>query len=46
VLCDPSVEVMGDQVRVWFGGGDAPKPDQGIHGQIGLGFLKPAGVLK
>jgi predicted GH43/DUF377 family glycosyl hydrolase len=46
VICDPSVEVMGDQVRVWFGGGDAPKPDQGIHGQIGLGFLKQAGVLK
>jgi predicted GH43/DUF377 family glycosyl hydrolase len=46
VVCDPSVEVMGDQVRVWFGGGDAPKPDHGIHGQIGLGLLKPAGVLK
>jgi predicted GH43/DUF377 family glycosyl hydrolase len=40
VVCDPSVEVMGDQVRVWFGGGDLPKPDQGLHGQIGLGVLK------
>ncbi len=40
VVCDPSVEVMGDQVRVWFGGGDLPKPDHGIHGQIGLGVLK------
>lgn len=40
VMCDPSVEVMGDQIRVWFGGGDLPRPDQGLHGQIGLGFLK------
>lgn len=40
VVCDPSVEVVGDQVRVWFGGGDVARPDQGLHGQIGLGFLK------
>jgi len=40
VVCDPSVEVTGDLVRVWFGGGDLPGPDHGIHGQIGLGFLK------
>jgi hypothetical protein len=40
VVCDPTVEVLADQVRVWFGGGDLPRPDQGIHGQIGLGFLK------
>ncbi len=40
VMCDPSVEVLSDQIRVWFGGGDVPRPDQGIHGQIGLGFLK------
>jgi predicted GH43/DUF377 family glycosyl hydrolase len=42
VLCDPSVEVSGDSVRVWFGGGDVPAPDHGIHGQIGLGTLKTA----
>ena len=39
VLCDPSVLVEGDQVRVWFGGGDVARPDQNIHGQIGLGML-------
>jgi hypothetical protein len=42
VMCDPSVEVLSDQIRVWFGGGDVARPDQGIHGQIGLGFLKQA----
>jgi sucrose-6-phosphate hydrolase SacC (GH32 family) len=40
VMCDPSVLVEGNEVRVWFGGGDVPRPDQGLHGQIGLGFLK------
>jgi predicted GH43/DUF377 family glycosyl hydrolase len=40
VLCDPDVELMPDgKVRVWFGGGDVAAPDQGIHGQIGVGFL-------
>jgi predicted GH43/DUF377 family glycosyl hydrolase len=40
VMCDPTVEVLSDQIRVWFGGGDVPSPDVGLHGQIGLGFLK------
>lgn len=39
VLCDPTVELMGDKVRVWFGGGDVPSPDQNLHGQIGTGVL-------
>jgi predicted GH43/DUF377 family glycosyl hydrolase len=40
VVCDPSVEQMPDgSIRVWFGGGDLARPDQGIHGQIGLGLL-------
>jgi predicted GH43/DUF377 family glycosyl hydrolase len=39
VVCDPSVEVSGSVVRVWFGGGDVPEPDHGLHGQIGLGVL-------
>jgi predicted GH43/DUF377 family glycosyl hydrolase len=42
VVCDPAVEIRGDTIRVWFGGGDVARPDQNIHGQIGLGFLKPA----
>jgi len=41
VLCDPSVEQMPDgAIRVWFGGGDVARPDQGLHGQIGVGFLR------
>jgi predicted GH43/DUF377 family glycosyl hydrolase len=39
VLCDPTVEVTADRIRVWFGGGDVPSPDQNLHGQIGLGVL-------
>jgi predicted GH43/DUF377 family glycosyl hydrolase len=39
VLCDPTVEVEQDQLRVWFGGGDVPRPDQNIHGQIGFAIL-------
>jgi predicted GH43/DUF377 family glycosyl hydrolase len=42
VLCDPSIEMSGDSIRVWFGGGDVPAPDHGIHGQIGLGVLRMA----
>jgi hypothetical protein len=40
VVCDPTVELLPDGVRVWFGGGDVPRPDQGLHGQIGVGMLK------
>jgi predicted GH43/DUF377 family glycosyl hydrolase len=41
VVCDPSVEQMPDStIRVWFGGGDLAKPDQGLHGQIGAGILR------
>jgi predicted GH43/DUF377 family glycosyl hydrolase len=40
VVCDPSIEQMPDgSMRVWFGGGDVPRPDQGLHGQIGMGVL-------
>jgi predicted GH43/DUF377 family glycosyl hydrolase len=39
VLCDPSVLTEGNQVRVWFGGGDVPRPDQNINGQIGAATL-------
>jgi predicted GH43/DUF377 family glycosyl hydrolase len=43
VLCDPHVELSSEgTVRVWFGGGDVAAPDQGIHGQIGVGILKQA----
>jgi predicted GH43/DUF377 family glycosyl hydrolase len=42
VICDPSVEAQPDgTVRVWFGGGDVPQPDHGLHGQIGMATLAP-----
>ncbi len=41
VVCDPSVELRAEgSVRVWFGGGDAPRPDQNLNGQIGVGLLR------
>jgi predicted GH43/DUF377 family glycosyl hydrolase len=41
VVCDPSVEQMPDgTIRVWFGGGDVARPDQDLHGQIGVGVLR------
>ncbi len=40
VVCDPTVELLPDSVRVWFGGGDVASPDQGLHGQIGVGILR------
>ncbi|MGO9261332.1 MAG: hypothetical protein ACLQU1_34255 [Bryobacteraceae bacterium] len=43
VMCDPSVVLEGPQIRVWFGGGDVARPDENLHGQIGLAILKPVG---
>ena len=40
VLCDASVLNEGGRVRVWFGGGDVPRPDQNIHGQIGAAEMR------
>jgi len=42
VMCDSTVEVTADGIRVWFGGGDAARPDERIDGQIGLGILRGA----
>lgn len=39
VVCDPTVLVEGNRVRVWYGGGDVPRPDENIHGQIGYAEL-------
>ena len=41
-ICDPAVEVAGDHIAVWFGGGDVASPDENLHGQIGAGVLRPA----
>ncbi len=40
VVCDPTVLVDGDTVRVWFGGGDVAHPVANIHGQIGYAALR------
>lgn len=40
-VCDPSVVVDGSGIRVWFGGGDVARPDENVHGQIGMAVLKP-----
>jgi hypothetical protein len=39
VLCDPTVVVEGDNINVWFGGGDIASPDENLHGQIGFATL-------
>lgn len=41
VICDPSVLVDGDTIRVWFGGGDVASLDENLHGQIGYATLRP-----
>ena len=40
MICDPTVLVEDGQIRVWFGGGDVPHPDEEIHAQIGYGVLR------
>jgi len=40
VICDATVLVDGETVRVWFGGGDVASPDENLHGQIGYGTLQ------
>jgi predicted GH43/DUF377 family glycosyl hydrolase len=40
VICDPSIELTQDGIRVWFGGGDVAHPAENIHGQIGVGLLR------
>jgi predicted GH43/DUF377 family glycosyl hydrolase len=39
VVCDPTVIVAGNRIRVWFGGGDQPQPAENLHGQIGYADL-------
>jgi len=43
VVCDPSVLLENGRIRVWFGGGDRPSPDERLNGQIGYATLEPAG---
>lgn len=39
VICDPTVLVEGDVIRVWFGGGDVAAPAENLNGQIGYARL-------
>jgi predicted GH43/DUF377 family glycosyl hydrolase len=42
VMCDATVEVLDEsRIAVWFGGGDAARPDENLNGQIGYGILRP-----
>lgn len=41
VICDPTVEVSGGNIVVWFGGGNVASPDENLNGQIGMGILRP-----
>jgi predicted GH43/DUF377 family glycosyl hydrolase len=40
VVCDPTVVVDGDRTLLWFGGGDKPRPDEHLDGQIGMGVIE------
>jgi predicted GH43/DUF377 family glycosyl hydrolase len=40
VICDPTVLLDGEVLRVWFGGGDVAHPVANIHGQIGMAMLR------
>ncbi len=39
VVCDATVLVENGKARIWFGGGDQPKPDERLNGQIGYAEL-------
>jgi predicted GH43/DUF377 family glycosyl hydrolase len=39
VVCDATVLVEGGKARIWFGGGDLPRPDERLNGQIGYAEL-------
>lgn len=40
VICDPTVYWRRDELLVWFGAGDRPRPDENLNGQIGLALAR------
>jgi hypothetical protein len=42
VVCDATVLIEDGRIRFWFGGGDKPRPDENLDGQIGEGDLTVA----
>ena len=43
VVCDPTIELLGGRLAVWFGGGDRPSLDENLNGQIGVATLHVVG---
>ena len=43
VVCDATVLAANGRLWLWFGGGDIARPDEGLHGQIGLATLSISG---
>jgi predicted GH43/DUF377 family glycosyl hydrolase len=46
VICDPTVIVNGNEIEVWFGGGDVASPDENLHGKIGYAKLRAVHALE
>lgn len=40
VVCDPTIEMLPEGLRVWFGGGDVAAPAENLNGQIGLASVR------
>ena len=40
VVCDATVLPGNGHVRVWFGGGNRPSPDENLNGAIGVAYLR------
>lgn len=40
VICDAAVLMDRERIRMWFGGGDQPKPAENLDGQIGAGEIE------
>ncbi|BDC49691.1 hypothetical protein F183_A20070 [Bryobacterales bacterium F-183] len=41
VICDPAVDPSNKTVKVWYGGGNKPSPDENLNGQIAQALLTP-----
>jgi predicted GH43/DUF377 family glycosyl hydrolase len=46
VVCDPTVLGQEPDFRVWFGAGHLARPDERIHGQIGVARLRSTIMVK
>jgi predicted GH43/DUF377 family glycosyl hydrolase len=40
VVCDATVLPEAGRVRVWYGGGNRPSPDENLNGAIGAAYLR------